>query len=148
MDDTDRRLLNIIQAGFPIRAHPYDAIGEQLGISADGALRRVRKLAESGVIRRIGASFDTRKLGHVDNLVAAKVQAEQLEKQAALVSSFPEVTHNYAREGAYNLWFTLVCESLERIEEVLESIKSGTGISEMFTLPAERMFKIKVDFQF
>jgi DNA-binding Lrp family transcriptional regulator len=148
MDQTDRQLLNIAQSDFPVSPRPYEALGERLGISEEEALRRVRALVESGVIRRIGPSFDSSKLGHVSTLVAATVPKERLEEVAGIVSSFPEVTHNYGREFDYNLWFTLICESESRLQTVLEEIKSRTAISDMRSLPAERTFKIRVEFEF
>lgn len=148
MDETDRRLLNLIQAGFPLEDRPYDVIGGQLGISAEEALSRVRALVDSGVIRRIGPSFDSRKLGHVSALVAARVPPDRLKEIARAVSEYPEVTHNYGREHDYNLWFTLVCRDQARLEAVVERIKADTGVRDMHVLPAERTFKIRVDLEF
>lgn len=146
MDDIDRQLLNIIQADFPLEERPYRILGGRLGIGEDEALGRVRSLVESGVIRRLGPSFDSRKLGHVSTLVAAKVPPDRLEEVAGIVSSFPQVTHNYGREFEYNLWFTLICPREENLARALDEIKSRTGISEMHSLPAKRTFKIKVEF--
>ena len=44
LDETDRRLLDIIQTAFPLVSHPYAALGEQLGISEEDALNRVRRM--------------------------------------------------------------------------------------------------------
>ncbi|OFX13108.1 MAG: hypothetical protein A2Z18_05880 [Armatimonadetes bacterium RBG_16_58_9] len=148
LDETDRHLLNIIQTGFPIDARPYDVLGQRLGITGDEALRRVRKLSDSGIIRKIGPSFDTARLGHVSTLVAAKVPPDRLEEVAVVVSAFREVTHNYGRDFEYNLWFTLICESQERVDELIDCIKSTTGVYDIHVLSAERIFKIKVDFEF
>lgn len=148
MDDIDNRLLNVIQSDFPISAQPYRVLGERLGITEKDALARVRALADSGIIRRIGPSFDTRKLRHASTLVAARIPAERLQEVADLVSSFPEVTHNYSRDFDYNLWFTLVCRDPADLEARLQQIKSRTGVSDMHSLPAERMFKIRVEFEF
>ncbi len=148
MDELDKRLLNIIQTDFPITARPYAKLGAQMGISEDEALARVRALAESGVIRRIGASFDSQKLGHRSTLVAAKVPPERLREVADIVSSFPQVTHNYGREHEYNLWFTIIARDTAEMERVLDEIKARTGIPDMHMLPAERMFKIRVNFEF
>lgn len=148
MDDIDKLLLNAIQSDFPISKRPYDVLGERLGISGKEALSRVRALVDGGVIRKLGASFDTRGLGHVSALIAAKVPPDRLEEVARIVSEYPEVTHNYGRDFEYNLWFTPVCESQERLDAIIEEIKSRAGISDMHKLPAQRMFKIKVDFQF
>ena len=148
MDNIDKQLLNALQSSFPLALRPYRVIGEQLGVSEEEALRRVRALAGSGIIRKIGPSFDTRKLGHTSTLVAAKVPEERLEEVASVVSSFPEVTHNYGRDFEYNLWFTLVSESPAQIKATLEKIKFLTGVPDMHSLPAERVFKIRVEFEF
>ena len=148
MDDLDRRLLSIVQADFPIAARPYLVLGKRLGIAEGEALERMRALVESGVVREIGASFDARRLGHASTLVAAKVPPERLEEVANIVSSFQQVTHNYGRDHEYNLWFALVCRDAGEIERTLEEIKARTGISDIHELPAERTFKLRVDFRF
>ena len=148
MDNLDKQLLNILQTDFPISPHPYRVLGERLGVSEDEALTRVHTLMESGIIRKIGPSFDTRKLGHTSALAAARVPPERLQEVADIVSSFSQVTHNYGRDFEYNLWFTLICADTQEMEQVLDEIKSRTGISDMHLLPAERMFKIKVNFKF
>ena len=63
LDLTDRRLLDIIQTGFPLDTRPYARLGEDLGINETEALERVRRLKERGIIRRLGANFDSRRLG-------------------------------------------------------------------------------------
>jgi len=148
LDYLDRQLLNIIQVDFPIASRPYQILGERLGISESEVLERVHRLFETGIIRKIGPSFDTRRLGHVSILVAARVPEERVEEVAHIISSYPQVTHNYGRESEYNLWFTLICRDEGEMNDILESIKSRTGISEMHMLPAERTFKIKVEFEF
>lgn len=147
MDEIDKQLLNIAQTDFPIARRPYKLLGERLGIGEQEALRRVRRLLRSGVIRRIGPSFDSKKLGYVSTLVAAKVPEDRLDEVAAIVGSYPEVTHNYARDHEYNLWFTLICESEHRLRDVLDEIELRTGVAEMHSLPAEQTFKLKVDFE-
>jgi siroheme decarboxylase len=148
MEKLDAQLLNIIQSEFPVANRPYQLPAEKLGITEHEALDRVRRLAESGIIRRIGPSFDSRKLGHVSTLVAARVPAERLDEVAAMVSRFPQVTHNYGRDHEFNLWFTLICRDSAEIERVLNRISEQTGSIEMHTLPSERMFKVKVRFEF
>ncbi|MGB9619482.1 MAG: AsnC family transcriptional regulator [Armatimonadota bacterium] len=147
MDEIDRQLLNIAQSDFPIAPRPYKLLGEQVGITEQEALERVRKLVQSGIIRRIGPSFDSKKLGYVSTLVAARVPRDRLEDVAVIVGSFGEVTHNYERDHDYNLWFTIICDSKERLREILDEIRRKTGEAEMYSLPAERTFKIKAEFE-
>ena len=43
------------QEGLPRVSRPYDAIANQLGISAEEVMARLQRMLDSGVIRRIGA---------------------------------------------------------------------------------------------
>lgn len=147
MDDLDRKILALIQHDFPLVSRPYALIGEKVGCSEEEAFRRVVAMKRAGIIRRIGGNFDSRKLGYVSTLVGIRVPEENLDRVAALVNSYPEVTHNYQREGPVNLWFTLVAESSAQLERILHEIQSRTAQAEMISLPAEKVFKLKVHFE-
>ena len=103
-------------------------------------------LRENGVIRRIGAIFDSNRLGYRSTLCAIAVPPQRVEEVAALISGYPNVTHNYQREARYNVWFTLIAPSAGRIAEILAEIADHTGIDDILDLPAIRLFKIRVDF--
>ncbi|MDH3851498.1 MAG: hypothetical protein OEV09_10620 [Deltaproteobacteria bacterium] len=45
------------------------------------------------------------------------------------------------------MWFTLIAPSEEKIERILREIIELTGVGEIISLPAERLFKIQVDFE-
>ncbi|HKK33146.1 MAG TPA: AsnC family transcriptional regulator [Desulfomicrobiaceae bacterium] len=146
MDAIDKKILDIIQTEFPLESRPYQAIGKQVGQTEVETLARIRALTEKGVIRRIGANFQSRKLGWRSTLCAASVPEEKLEEFVAEVNQHPGVTHNYLREHDKNVWFTYIGPSWENVVETLDSITAKTGIP-ILNMPAEQMFKIKVDFQ-
>ncbi|WP_011393685.1 siroheme decarboxylase subunit alpha [Neomoorella thermoacetica] len=146
LDQLDRRLLNLIQEEFPLVARPYQEIGCRLGLSEDEVIRKIRKLKTEGIIRRLGGVFELRQLGYTSTLCALKVPPGRLEEVAAVVNSFPGVTHNYLREHDYNMWFTLIGPDRRHLENVIRAIKERTGITELLELPAERPFKIRVNF--
>lgn len=145
LDNLDKRLLDIIQTGFPLAPRPYANLGELLGISETEAFARVEALRASGVIRRIGANFQSARLGWVSTLCAAKVPAAKLASFIARVNAEAGVTHNYERDHPYNIWFTLISPSREAERAALDAIQAETGI-EIINLPASRLYKIKVNF--
>jgi DNA-binding Lrp family transcriptional regulator len=145
LDDLDRAILNEIQSHFPIVSRPYAEVGARLGASEAEVLARVQALVDAGIIRRVGANFTSRKLGYTSTLCAANVPREQVEKFVAVVNHYPGVTHNYLRRHRYNVWFTLIAESEERLQEILREISQASGI-EVLSLPAQEIFKIQVDF--
>jgi siroheme decarboxylase len=147
MDRIDRAILNEIQSHFPLRVRPFREVGRKLGLSEKEVLTRVSRLKKEGIIRRIGANFNSRKLGFTSTLCAARVPKHRLEEFVAVVNEYPGVTHNYEREANYNIWFTFIAESVERIDKALEEIRTRTGIKDLISLPAEKIFKIQVDFE-
>ncbi|MDK2873333.1 MAG: siroheme decarboxylase [Desulfomicrobiaceae bacterium] len=146
MDAIDRQLLDIIQTDFPLEPRPYAVLGERLGLTEAETLARVRALTARGVIRRIGANFQSRKLGWHSTLCAACVPEDQLEAFVAEVNRHPGVTHNYLRAHRYNVWFTLIGPSPEDVAATLAGITQATGIP-ILNLPASKMYKIQVDFK-
>jgi DNA-binding Lrp family transcriptional regulator len=147
LDEIDKQLHNLMQHDFPLVSQPYVMLGEQVGITEQEALKRVQRLMDSNLIRKIGPSFNTQKLGHASALVAAKIPPDRLDEVAEIVSSFSEVTHNYGRDFEYNLWFTVIACDSEAVVAVVDEIKEITGILEMYLLPARQIFKINVKFE-
>jgi DNA-binding Lrp family transcriptional regulator len=147
MNTTDRKILNEIQSDFPITSRPYRDLGKRLNLTEDKVLSAVRRLKEEGVIRRIGGNFQSSRLNFASTLCAAKVPEEKIDSFVEVVNRYPGVTHNYLRNNTYNIWFTFIAEDMNFIENALKEISEETGIEEILNLPAEKMFKIKVDFE-
>lgn len=145
MDATDKRILDIIQTGFPIAPRPYEAIGREVGLTEAETLARVRALRGKGIIRRIGANFQSAKIGFKSTLCAASAPPERLDAFVKAVNAHPGVTHNYLRDHPINVWFTMIGPSREAIAEALAAITAATGVP-VLNLPADRLFKIRVDF--
>jgi DNA-binding Lrp family transcriptional regulator len=146
LDDLDKAILNEIQSHFPIESRPYAEVGRRVGASEDEVLTRVAAMAAAGVIRRLGGNFTSRKLGYTSTLVAARVAPESLDHFVAVVNRYPGVTHNYLRRHRFNVWFTLIAESEARLNQILDDIAQTSEVAEIMSLPAQEVFKIKVDF--
>ena len=147
MDEMDRLILNEIQSYFPIEAEPYLELAEKLGCSEAEVLERVHNLKKRHIIRRIGANCNSRKLGYTSTLCAAMVPQEYMKRFVEVVNGYPGVTHNYRRDHAYNVWFTLIAPAFGDIERILREISDLTEVKEIISLPAEQVFKIHVDFE-
>ncbi len=147
IDDVDRAILNQIQSDFPLTPRPYLAIGQQLKLSEDRVLKRVHRLKEAGIIRRIGGNFTPHALGFVSTLCAAKVPPDKINRFAEIVNRYPGVTHNYRRENTFNVWFTFIAPSMNEIEANLKQISAESGVADILNLPATKVFKIKAEFK-
>ncbi|MBW1981538.1 MAG: AsnC family transcriptional regulator [Deltaproteobacteria bacterium] len=147
MDDVDRAILNEIQSDFPIAPRPYAILAQKLGYPEAEIIRRVQRLKDKMIIRRIGANFNSRRLGYTSTLCAAKVPPEKMATFVEVVNSYRGVTHNYRRHHEYNVWFTLIAPSQAELEQLVAEISRKTEVQDILNLPAERIFKIHVDFE-
>jgi DNA-binding Lrp family transcriptional regulator len=145
LDIVDKKILDMIQTRFPLSPRPYQVIGEEVGVSEEEAFAKVMNLKKERIIRRLGANFQSKKLGFRSTLCAAKVPEDKLDTFIQEVNSKKGVTHNYLRNHTYNVWFTLIGPSWESVCETLADITAKTGI-EILNLPATKLYKIRVDF--
>ncbi|MFA4876624.1 MAG: AsnC family transcriptional regulator [Methanoregula sp.] len=150
-DPADLAILECLQDDLPLVPRPWEAIAARLGIPEPDLLGRLKKLSEAGIIRGISPVLESRHLGlNAATLVALRVPKERIEKVAALVSSYREVSHNFRREHDYSLWFTIAAKDEAGVHAVLDEILSRSGIpaSDMLDLPTIRRIKIDVRFSF
>ena len=129
--------------------NPYEMIADHLGISMEQLWQRVLWLAESGVIRRMGFSIDSRKIGYCSTLAAVRVEEDRVDEASELIASYPEITHSYLREDAFNIWFTVIAADKARISAILEEISELLKLtdSDVMDLPVEKLFKLDARFK-
>ncbi|MBI9089172.1 MAG: AsnC family transcriptional regulator [Desulfobacterium sp.] len=147
IDDIDKKIINRIQALFPIEPRPFRAIARDLDLDEADVIARVRQLKDDGIIRRIGGNFSPDKLGFHSTLCAACVPDHKIDLFTETVNSYSGVTHNYMRSHTYNIWFTFIAQSVALIESHLEEISKTTGVTEILNLPATDVFKINAQFK-
>ena len=148
MDELDQKIIKALQYDFPLQERPYDVLASQLGVEADVLCRRVARLLDEGVIRRLGASFDSRKLGFCSTLAAVSVDAGSVDRAAEVIGGYPEVTHSYLRDHRFNIWFTVIARDVRRMEAILEEIRVRLSLesSETLNLPMKQVFKLDARF--
>ncbi|MBI2938264.1 MAG: uroporphyrinogen-III synthase [Thaumarchaeota archaeon] len=149
LDETDTEILDAVQKAVPLTTRPWDEVGRTLGLSGAEVLRRLRRLSDAGMIRKIGPIIDARKVGlTASTLVGVRVPSERIEEIAGVINQYDEVSHNYERNHEYNLWFTLTAPSQDELSRILKEIQAKTGVSneDVLNLQTERLFKIKVNF--
>ena len=145
-DSIDKKLLNLVQAEFPLTREPYADLGLQLGIDRDEVIHRIEQLKANKIIRQISPVLDARRLGYQSTLVAMRVGQNQLDKAERLIGEHPGVSHGYERDHYFNLWFTLAVRAGVDIEAELEQLTGPIGAEAVFALPAIKVFKIGVYF--
>lgn len=138
----DRRLLAELQTGFPAAERPYAVIGGRLGLDERKCHERTVALREKGLMLRLGASFDSRRLGYVSTLVGAYVAPAMLDEAARRIGEHDAVTHNYSREGWLNLWFTVIAPDRSEIDRIIGEFSAYPGVGTVMDFPATKTFKL------
>lgn len=140
----DRRLLDEFQHGFPLCPRPFEAMARRLGCDEATVLARLAHLESRGFVSRIGPVLRANTLG-ASTLAAMAVPAERLQAIAELVSSYPQVNHNYEREHEFNLWFVVTAGDRGAVTAVLDDLRRRTGL-EVMDLPMTEAFHIDLGF--
>jgi len=144
MDALQQRLLGLYQRGVPVSPRPYADMADQVGAGENEVIEALRALTESRLISRVGPIFESRRVG-ASTLAAMQVSEPRLRDVAALVSSYPEVNHNYEREHTINLWFVVTAADEQRLQEILSEIEQRTDIPVM-SLPMQEVYHIDLGF--
>jgi siroheme decarboxylase len=78
--------------------------------------------------------------------VTGRYDPERLDEAAAVVGAHPGVSHNYKRNHAYNLWYTLAVppESRLGLARTIELIHRLSGAEVTRPLPTLKLYKIGV----
>ena len=143
----DKELLNLLQGNLPVCSRPFEKLARELGTEESVVLQRVQELKQDGYLRRIGTFFDSNKLGYHGTLVALRVEPEHIPAVADAINGYPGATHNYEREGRYNLWFTLLTPSEQQEKRIIAEVSTLPGVEDVLNLKAHKKYKINVQFK-
>ena len=144
MDDIDRYLLDFIQSDLPEAAEPFFTAAQDCGISQNEVFERLGELLGNGYIRRISALLSAQRLGYHSTLVAVRTPKVQADVTAARISLHPGVSHNYLRDGDYNIWFTLSIPATKSLHKEVEHLLAETVFEDVILLPSLRCYKLRV----
>ncbi|MGI9331749.1 MAG: siroheme decarboxylase subunit beta [Gammaproteobacteria bacterium] len=107
----DRALVAALQGGLAPVARPYLKIAESMQLSEAQVIERVRRLVESGVIKRFGIVVYHRAFGYVHNaMVVWDVDDACVDDVGERMSRFDFVTLCYRRPRRPPRWpYNLFC---------------------------------------
>ena len=136
-DVTDLALVRAVQDGLPLTPQPYAAVAQQLGISEAEVLARLRRLSESGDIRRLGVVVRHRELGYRANaMVVWDVPDQRVAEVGRLLGRQPRVNLCYRRprrlpQWRYNLFCMIHGHTRQEVLEHLAELITCCGLDEL-----------------
>ena len=123
MDRLDRRILELMQKDASL---PAAEIAEKVGLSKAPCWRRIRRLHDEGVIRRIVAVLDPKAL-NVGTTVFVTVKAAShssawFEQFARTVRDIPEVVELYRLSGNVDYLMRICVPGIDAYDEVYKRL--------------------------
>jgi siroheme decarboxylase len=123
IDALDRRLIQATQAGLPLVERPYHHLAGQLGVPAEDVVRRLNRMLDAGIIRRIGVVPNHYVLGYRANGMSVwNVPDEDVSGIGRRVGALDFVSHAYHRPRHLPMWpFNLFAMVHGRSREEVEA---------------------------
>jgi len=146
ISDIERRILAVLQGGFPRSQTPYKDMAKLVGIDTKRLLAVLDNWKREGKLRRIGAIVDHFKVGlSAGAMVAWRVEPERIEQVGTTLAGFKEVTHAYERKIAenwpYNLYTMVHGADIQEVEQIVKRMSQACGVSDYRILTTKKELK-------
>ncbi len=142
--EKEKTIINSIQKSVPLCEEPFTKLASLHKTTNKEIIDFLTYLKKEKCIRNIAGIFNNHTLGYHSSLVAFKILPEYLQSATELINSHPGVSHNYLRDHAFNLWFTLTVDSREVLRKTVEYFKEHTHALDSLILESEKTYKIGV----
>ncbi len=133
MDELDRQIITATQAGLPLVPQPYQAVANELGITAELLMQRIKLMQQQQVIRRIGVVPNHYRLGYKYNgMTVWNIADEYIDDLGKQVGELDFVSHCYHRprhepEWNYNLFAMVHSKTEEGVNQKIQIIVDLLG---------------------
>ena len=146
IDPRDKLVIRALQEDLPLCEEPFKVLAEQIGMSEEEFIERVKSLSDAKKIRKMGAVLQHRKAGFTANALCAwNVPNERLDEIAAKMSEHPAVSHCYDRNTApnwnYNLYTMIHAKSRAECEEIIAVLAAECKLEQFQILYTTREWK-------
>jgi len=146
ISDIERRILAVLQEGFPRSQTPYKDMAELAGIDTKQLLEILGRWKQEGKIRRIGAIVDHFKVGMSGGaMVVWRVKPERIEQVGKKLAGFNTATHVYERKitenWPYNLYTMVHGADIQEVEQIVNRMSQACGVSDYRILATQKEFK-------
>jgi DNA-binding Lrp family transcriptional regulator len=132
LDEIDRRLLNLLQENAKV---PYAELARRLGISSSGVHKRVRRLADEGVIKKFVAVIDPQISGkRLKAFIGISTEPGTCGEVITKLSKRPEVLEIHEVAGEHDLFVKIITEDTMKLNEILHEMDRIPGVSSSRTL--------------
>lgn len=128
MDLIDNKIIELLCENARIN---FSEVGEQVGLSVSAAIERIKKLENSGVIKKYTAILDNEAFGkEVVAIVTVRLDHPKYTKDfiAAALENKDVLECHYVA-GDYDYLLKVVTHSPKTLEKLIQKIKSFNGVT-------------------
>ncbi len=145
LNKNQKTILSKLQDELEVVAEPFDYLLAN-GARKNDILKTIKELIKKGIIRRIAAIVDYRKLGFLANvLFACEVPQSTITNAGKRLARLKIVSHCYERETfpgwPYNLFAMMHGRSMGQIQNVIEKFTQALSIKSFQLLPTKNELK-------
>jgi Lrp/AsnC family transcriptional regulator, leucine-responsive regulatory protein len=132
MDDVDRAIIALLRDNARTS---YREIGVSVGLSANAAADRVRRLVREGVITGFTATVDTGAAGRglhalIDVRLGAAQDAERFETAIGHLDVVTDAVHV---TGRFDYQLRVACRDAAELDRTLRTLKRDAGVADTET---------------
>jgi len=136
IDESERRLVGVLQEGLPLFIRPFALIAERIGASESEVLGRIGRWLEEGAIKRFGIVVRHRELGYTANaMLVHDISDERVGELGRALAEEPAVTLCYRRprrlpDWPYNLFCMIHGRERAEVEAIIAGLRERHGLAD------------------
>ena len=139
LDEDDVKILMELQKGGRMN---YAELSRRTGIPDSTVYSKVVRLRERGVIKDFTVILDGEKVGFgIAALIGVETGAQLYTGVARELSRLDEVVEVYGTTAEFDLMVKVRTVSLQRLSEILSTIRSIKGVDDLFVMTVLETFK-------
>ncbi|MDL2281041.1 AsnC family transcriptional regulator [Selenomonadales bacterium OttesenSCG-928-I06] len=135
LDNIDKKIISFLNESFPVESRPYKKIADELNITEEEVLSRVKGYKDTGKLRKMGAVLRHRNVGFKTNVLCVwKVSEDKFKEVADIMLTESAITHCYSRvsypEWPYNFYTMIHAADKTECENIVKRLSEKTKLED------------------
>ena len=127
VDELDKKIIKAFETDIPLTLNPYQKIAEELNIERAELLKRLQKLKERKILKRVSAILHHRDSGYQANgMFVCHFSKNEIDAAGREISELEAVSHCYQRKTyqnwPYNFYAMMHGKNREELEKMIEEL--------------------------
>ena len=132
MDETDRKILRVLQADSSLSASD---VARTVGLSASPCWKRIKRLQDEGIIKRQIAILDANRLGFgltvFVSIRTGEHSSKWLKEFSDTITAMPEVQEFHRMAGEVDYLLKVVVRDMEAFDEFYKRLIEISALNEV-----------------